>query len=74
VFSSDDRPDVTSDPYAFELLWNTLHIWSITEPEAFLLCSELITESMKHGGITVQLKITSQATNFISLHVVEDLL
>jgi hypothetical protein len=31
VFYSEDRPDVISIPYTFELLWNIIHISNISE-------------------------------------------
>jgi hypothetical protein len=56
VFSSEDHPDVISIPYAFELIWNILHIKDIHRAQMLFLFArmtaalELITESMKPWG------------------------
>jgi hypothetical protein len=67
VFSFDDRPDVVSIPYTFELLWNTLHIWDIHRAQRLLLfiqtiatlgINDRVNETL---GMTVELETTSQA-------------
>jgi hypothetical protein len=64
VFNFEDRPNVISIPYAFEILRNTLHIWYIhrvqrvllfIQPNATLGINGRFNETL---GITVELEIT----------------
>jgi hypothetical protein len=70
VFSSEDRPNV-SIPYTFEFFRNALHIWDVHRAQRLLLfilttaslgIDDRVNETL---GITVGLKITSQAADFI---------
>jgi hypothetical protein len=72
VFSSEDRPDVVSIPYTFELPRNTLHIWDMYRAQrlfffvqmtAALGINDRVNETL---GITVQLELTSQAADFFN--------
>jgi hypothetical protein len=71
VFSFGDRPNVISNLYTFELLWNALHIWDIHRAQrlfyfiqktAILGINKRVNDILR---ITVRMKTTSQATNFI---------
>jgi hypothetical protein len=72
VFSSEDRPDVVSIPYAFELPRNALHIWDVHRAQRLLLfiqtnaalgINDRVNETW---GIAVELDITSQAADFFN--------
>jgi hypothetical protein len=71
MFSFEDGPDVIMIPYTFERLWNTFHIWDIhIAQRRFLLITITTTLGInnqvnKTMGITTELKISSQVTNFI---------
>jgi hypothetical protein len=70
VFSSEDRLNVLSILYAFELLRKTLHVWDIHRDQRIHLFAQTngplrvnnrVNETL---GITVKLQIASLATNF----------
>jgi hypothetical protein len=72
VFSSEDRPDVVSIPYAFELFRSALHIWDVHRAQRLLLfiqtnvafgINDRVNETL---GLNVELEITSQAADFFN--------
>jgi hypothetical protein len=56
----------------FELLWNTLHVWDIHRAQRLFFFTRMTSALGVHNRvsetfeITVKLKITSEATNFIT--------
>jgi hypothetical protein len=75
-FSFEDCPNVLSIPYMSELFLDIIHIWAIyriqrfnhiTRKTAALPVNNWVNET---SGITVQLQITSEASNYI-IHILE---
>jgi hypothetical protein len=66
-----DGPNVVSIPCMFEFLWNTIHMCDVHRAQRLFLFIQMtatlginnwVSETL---GIRIELKITSQVTNFI---------